>query len=86
MHRMGLYIRNPETGRLARELAARTGETITGAVTRLLRQSLAEPAPALSVEARMARIRELQARSAARPVLDERSGDEILYDEDGLPK
>ncbi|MBA3876863.1 MAG: PSK operon transcription factor [Anaerolinea sp.] len=37
---MRLTIRNPETDRLARELAATTGESITAAVTEAIRQRL----------------------------------------------
>ena len=37
---MALYIKNPEGERLARELAARTGETITETVVKALRERL----------------------------------------------
>jgi antitoxin VapB len=41
-----LNIKNPETHRLARELADRRGESLTAAVTAALREQLArEPAP-----------------------------------------
>ena len=41
-----LNIKNPETHRLAKELAARRGESLTGVVTYALREQLArEPAP-----------------------------------------
>jgi antitoxin VapB len=84
---MTLHIRNPEADQLARKLAARLNSSVTDAVIDALRARLAnaEPHPD-SVEARLARVREIQERVAALPVLDHRSADEILgYDENGLP-
>ena len=83
---MSLNIKNPETHRLAREVAARTGESLTTAVTESLRQRLAglpghNPDPGA-----IAAIREVQALIAALPDRDTRSAEEILgYDEAGLP-
>lgn len=37
---MRLYVKNSETERLARELAAETGQTLTAAVTQALRTKL----------------------------------------------
>lgn len=84
---MALSIKDPKTETLARELARRTGESITEATRRALEDRLrrvigAKKAPLLLEE--MAAIRK---RVAALPVLDRRSPDEILgYDEDGLPR
>jgi antitoxin VapB len=84
---MALSIKDPETETLARELARRTGESITEATRRALQDRLrrvvgAKKAPLLLEE--MAAIRK---RVAALPILDRRSPDEILgYDEDGLPR
>ena len=39
---MSLNIKNAETHRLARELAALTGESMTGAITVALREALSE--------------------------------------------
>ncbi|MGO4124358.1 type II toxin-antitoxin system VapB family antitoxin [Inquilinus sp. YAF38] len=84
---MALSIKDPETETLARELARRTGESITEATRRALEDRLrrvvgAKKAPLLLEE--MAVIRK---RVAALPILDRRSPDEILgYDEDGLPR
>lgn len=78
---MALSIKDPETETLARELARRTGESITEATRRALEDRLrrvvcAEKAPLLLEE--LAAIRK---RVAALPVLDHRSPDEILgYD------
>jgi antitoxin VapB len=84
---MPLYIRSEEADALARELAARTGLTITDVVTEALREKLAQTPPMpRTYEEKIAFIRRLQAESAKDPILDPRHPDEILYDEDGLPK
>jgi antitoxin VapB len=83
---MALSIKDPEADRLARELAARTGETLTEAVVVALRERLArETGRTRSIPLReeLAAIRQ---RCAVLPVLDTRSADEILgYDGRGLP-
>jgi antitoxin VapB len=83
---MALSIKDPEADRLARELAARTGETLTEAVVVALRERLArETGRTRSIPLRedLAGIRR---RCAALPVLDTRTADEILcFDERGLP-
>lgn len=83
---MALSIKDPEADRLARELAARTGETLTEAVVVALRERLArETGRTRSVPLRdeLAAIRR---RCAALPVLDNRTAEQILrYDERGLP-
>ena len=84
---MSLYIRNEEADRLARELAARTGESLTDAVTMALRERLERTlAKPLTREEKIAFVREIQDRIAQLPVLDPRDPDDMLYDEDGLPK
>ena len=58
-----LNIKNPETHRLARELATRRGESLTTAVTVALREQLArEPVepPKATVEDVMALVRSIQ--------------------------
>ncbi len=84
---MALSIKNPETERLARELARTTGESVTRAVTEALRDRLVREAGHKGDrEQILAEIREIQARVAALPVLDDRTPDEIIgYDENGLP-
>ncbi len=85
---MSLYIRSEECDRLARELAWRTGETITEAVAQSLRERLdrtPEPVPATPSE-KMARILEIARRSAALPEIEAASEDELMYDALGLPK
>lgn len=84
---MALSIKNPETERLARELARVTGESLTQAVTEALRDRLVREAGHKGDRAQIiAEIRRIQERIAALPVLDDRTPDEILgYDEHGLP-
>lgn len=85
---MALSIRDPETDRLARELAALTGETMTGAIRMALGERLAREKHRRSadIERRRQAINQIVEDFAKLPVLDDRSPDEILgYDEDGLP-
>jgi antitoxin VapB len=83
---VALSIKHPEADRLARELAARTGETLTDAVVIALRERLARQtgrARATSLRDELATIRR---RCASLPVLDARTPEAIVgYDERGLP-
>lgn len=83
---MALSIKHPEADRLARELAARTGESLTEAVVVALRERLIRTtgrSQKLGLRAELAAIRR---RCAALPRLDGRAADEILgYDQRGLP-
>ena len=81
-----LNIKNPEARRLARELSEMTGETVTEAVTTALRERLERKKKLKSKEGLAERLMELGRRAASLPVLDPREPDEMLYDEDGLPK
>ena len=82
---MALSIKNPEADRLARELAAATGETITEAVLGAIRARLVRET-GWSPEGFEDAVARIQARLAASPVLDDRTADEIIgYDEHGLP-
>ncbi|MGQ0735023.1 MAG: type II toxin-antitoxin system VapB family antitoxin [Acidobacteriota bacterium] len=83
---MALSIKDPEADRLAREVAARTGETLTTAIVTALRERLrrlrARPRRRLREE-----LREIAARCSRLPTLDDRSPDAILgYDDRGLPR
>jgi antitoxin VapB len=83
---MALSIKDPETERLARTLAEKTGETITIATRRALEERLRR----IGSDARKAALLEDLAASRRRwsalPVLDNRSADAIIgYDENGLP-
>ena len=84
---MALSLKDPETDRLAREVARLTGETLTEAV----RNSLAERLRRETLrrgKSRETLIQELTAialHCASLPRLDDRSADEIIgYDENGM--
>ena len=80
---MPLNIKSHEADRLARELAAETGESLTMAVTRALVDRLQRCRRRTRGVRRMA-LRELRERVSALPVLDPRSDEEILgYRPDG---
>lgn len=82
---MALSIKSDEADRLARELAVRTGESLTQAVIVALRERLSrENARRVPVEARL---RRLQAEVATMPIHDRRAAEDVLgYDADGLPR
>lgn len=83
---MALSIKDPETDRLARELAAATGETMTAAIREAVRERLERQKHRKSARV-IAAIRRIQERVARMPVLDDRSPDEIIgYDEYGVPR
>ena len=84
---MALNIKHPEADRLARALAARTGETITEAVIHALRDRLRRTEGRRNPRSLVDELREISDRCAALPVLDTRSADEVLgYDEIGVPR
>ena len=86
---MALSIRDPEADRLARELAALTGETVTQAIKTALQDRLRRERKRRSagIEAKLGRPRAIQARLATLPVLDDRAPDEIIGDDEhGLPR
>ena len=84
---MALNIKHPEADRLARALAARTGETITGAVIQALRDRLQRTEGRRNPRSLIDDLREISDRCAALPDFDTRSEDEILgYDEIGVPR
>ena len=85
--RVALSLKDPETDRLARQVAALTGETLTEAVRRSLAERLrAERIKRGQPSIDRAAVDALLARFDALPVLDDRSAEEIIgYDEHGLP-
>ena len=83
---MALSIKDPEADRLARELAARTGETLTEAVVVALRERLARQAGRTAGIPLRDELAAIRRRCAALPAADDRSADEIVgYDDRGLP-
>ena len=88
---MVLSIKDPETDRLARELAKHTGETITQAVAKAIQERFkrveAERRPLARGYSLSDELLEIGRRCAALPRLDTRTSDEIIgYDENGLPR
>ena len=84
---MALSLKDPEADRLAREVASRTGESLTTAVIVALRERLAR----LRGRSRRRRLRdelrEIAQRCAQLPTIDHRTDDDVLgYDERGLPR
>jgi antitoxin VapB len=85
--KMALNIRNPETERLAGELARETGETKTEAVTKALRDRLARLRRERAGLSLADELDAIARHCAALPVLDPRTPEEILgYDDRGLPR
>jgi antitoxin VapB len=83
---MALNIKDEAADRLARELAAETGESITTAVTVAVRERLERLRGAVPRERRRRELTEITKRSSKRRVRDRRTADEILgYGPDGLP-
>jgi len=84
---MPISIKAPEADRLARQLTAVTGETITDAVIVAMRERLAREERKRESERQL--IDDLMAianHCASLPVLHHRSEDEIMgWDENGLP-
>jgi antitoxin VapB len=84
---MAISIKNEETERLARELAKRTGLSLTEAITIALREQLAREEGKRSASRIRDELLAIGRRCAALPDLDTRSPDDILgYDETGLPR
>jgi antitoxin VapB len=84
---MPLSIRNSEVERLARSLSRLTGEGLTQTILEALRERHQRIRAAREQEQLFEDLRDIARRTAALPMLDQRSPDEIIgYDEDGLPK
>jgi antitoxin VapB len=82
---MTVLIKDDEADRLIRQLAERTGETITDAVKGAVAEKLARtPLSEKEVAERLRRIEAIVARADAMPTLDHRSADEIAgYNDKG---
>ncbi len=83
---MAINIKSLEAERLAREVAAKTGESLTEAI----QKSLAERLDRLKRQRRshilLGQLEDILQRVDKLPVLDPRPPDEIVgYDENGLP-
>ena len=85
---MSLNIKNEETHQLARELAALTGESMTGAITVALKERLERERHERGAEIRLQQLRAIRKRCArllkpGGPSAVEHG--DLLYDENGLP-
>ncbi len=85
---MALSLKNEETERLAKELARRTGESVTRAVTLAIKERLEREEKARKREGRMEWLNELTKRTA--PLLrdlppSDKIGDLLFDKETGLP-
>ncbi len=84
---MALNIKDPETDRLARQLAELTDENITDAVKAALRDRLEREQRRRGKKIDRALLRRNQEEIARLPMVDDRSADKLLeYDEAGLPR
>jgi antitoxin VapB len=85
---MTILIKDEETDQLVRELAARTGDTITDTVKKAVRRELQRVPPNQDeIAVRKRRLAELLAYFDSLPHINEHlTNDEIIgYDENGLP-
>ena len=84
---MGLSIKNPETYRLVEELAKRTGETMTAAITIAVRERLdrVRSEQGAGLAERLLRIGQECANRLKEPYRSA-SHDALLYDDRGLPR
>jgi len=85
---MAISLKDAETDRLAREVAALTGETLTEAVRKALAERLERERRRRSAQKGLAeRLNEIARHCAALPDLDTHGADEIIsYDEFGVPR
>ena len=87
---MALSIKSIETERLAREIAAKTGESLTGAIQKALEERLERLARLQNhrrSQALASQLDDILRRVDQMPDLDSRTPDEIIgYDEHGLPR
>jgi antitoxin VapB len=84
---MAISIKSIETERLAREIAAKTGESLTGTIQKALEERLERLKNNRRSQALGLQLDDILRRVDEMPDLDSRTPDEIIgYDEDGLPR
>jgi antitoxin VapB len=84
---MALSIKHPEADRLARALAAQTGESLTEAIISALRERLTRQQTRHRGIRLSQTLMDIGRRCAALPVVDARPAEEILgYDDHGVPR
>jgi len=83
---MAISIKSIETERLAREIASRTGESLTATIQKALEERLERLKQQRRSQLLSSQLEEILRRVDQLPILDSRTADEILgYDDDGLP-
>jgi antitoxin VapB len=83
---MAISIKSMQTERLAREVAAKTGESLTGAIQRALEERLERLKQQRRSKILASQLEDILRRVDQLPILDPRTADEIVgYDEQGLP-
>jgi antitoxin VapB len=84
---MAINIKSIETERLARQVAEKTGDSLTGAIQTALEEKLDRLKNRRRSEIVLDQLHDILRRVDQLPVLDSRSPDEIVgYDEHGLPR
>jgi antitoxin VapB len=84
---MAINIKSVQAERLAREVAAKTGESLTGAIQRALEERLERLKQQRRSQIVLSQLEDILRRVDRLPILDSRTPDEILgYDERGLPR
>lgn len=81
---MSLTITDPKVERAVAELAQQTGLSVEDALYDAVSAKLDQNG-AVKKKIDWEKVREIQDRVAALPVLDDRTPEEMLYDENGLP-
>jgi antitoxin VapB len=83
---MALSIKSMEAERLAREIAAKTGESLTGAILTALQERMDRLKNQRRAQVLTSQLDDILRRVDAMPILDTQPEDEILgNDDDGLP-
>jgi antitoxin VapB len=84
---MAISIKNIEAERLAREIVAKTGESLTTAIRTALEERLERLKQQKRSHILSSQLQDILRRVDQLPILDSRSPEEILgYDEHGLPR
>ena len=83
---MGMNIKSDDTHRGAKELARMTGESIAEAVDRAVTERLERLRRQRNRKALAAKLLRLGEQCSRLAVIDERSAEEMLYDDNGLPR
>ncbi|MGC2446275.1 MAG: type II toxin-antitoxin system VapB family antitoxin [Candidatus Sulfotelmatobacter sp.] len=84
---MALSIKSIEVERMARELAEKTGESLTGAIQKALEERLGRLKRERRSRVLASQLDEILHRVDEMPDIDSRSPDEIIgYDDLGLPR